>query len=62
MFVKHLEKLQEFWSVLEDIEKTLWVDHKMSSLAMSSRHINIGIHFVYNKCSLLPLIDNPDVF
>ncbi|XP_062101357.1 uncharacterized protein LOC133807187 isoform X2 [Humulus lupulus] len=47
-FQEHLEKLQEFWSTLEDIDKALWVDHKMSSLAMSSRSINIG-----NDCFII---------
>ncbi|PON80814.1 Fanconi anemia complex, subunit FancL, WD-repeat containing domain containing protein [Parasponia andersonii] len=47
-YQEHLEKLQEFWSTLEDIEKTLWVDHKMSSLAVSSRRINIG-----NDCFII---------
>ncbi|EXB78248.1 hypothetical protein L484_007766 [Morus notabilis] len=36
----HLNKLQEFWSTLKDIDKTLFVDSKMSSL--SSRSIDIG--------------------
>lgn len=39
-FQEHLEKLQEYWSTLEEIDKTLCVDHKLSSL--SSRCINIG--------------------
>ncbi|XP_024023332.1 E3 ubiquitin-protein ligase FANCL isoform X2 [Morus notabilis] len=39
-FQEHLNKLQEFWSTLKDIDKTLFVDSKMSSL--SSRSIDIG--------------------
>ncbi|XP_030496358.2 uncharacterized protein LOC115712235 isoform X1 [Cannabis sativa] len=54
-FQEHLEKLQEFWSTLEDIDKALWVDHKMSSLAMSSRSINIG-----NDCFIILSINVMD--
>ncbi|XP_024931867.1 uncharacterized protein LOC107424969 isoform X5 [Ziziphus jujuba] len=38
----HLEKLQEFWSILEDIDKSLWVDDMKASFATSYRQINIG--------------------
>ncbi|KAG2694479.1 hypothetical protein I3760_08G147000 [Carya illinoinensis] len=42
-FQKHLEKLQEFWSTLDDIDKSLWVvDPKQPSRSMSHRQINIG--------------------
>ncbi|KAL5556728.1 hypothetical protein UlMin_038964 [Ulmus minor] len=41
-FREHLEKLQEFWSTFEDIDKALWVNHNMSSSAMSYRYIHIG--------------------
>ncbi|KAK9285902.1 hypothetical protein L1049_025103 [Liquidambar formosana] len=40
---QHLEKLQEFWSTLEIIDKSLWVvDPKQPSRAMSYRQINTG--------------------
>ncbi|KAI5653263.1 hypothetical protein M9H77_30450 [Catharanthus roseus] len=42
-FQRHLEKLQEFWLTLDDIDKTLWIavpKHLHSSL--SCRLINIG--------------------
>lgn len=45
--LQHLNKLQEFWSTLEDIDKTLFVDSEMSSL--SSRSIDIGDSFVSNQ-------------
>ncbi|KAH7520353.1 uncharacterized protein LOC107424969 isoform X2 [Ziziphus jujuba] len=41
-FQEHLEKLQEFWSILEDIDKSLWVDDMKASFATSYRQINIG--------------------
>ncbi|XP_041020203.1 E3 ubiquitin-protein ligase FANCL isoform X3 [Juglans microcarpa x Juglans regia] len=42
-FQKHLEKLQEFWSTLDDIDKSLWVaDPKQPSRSMCYRQINIG--------------------
>lgn len=45
---QHLEKLQEFWSTLEDIDKSLWVVNSgPPSRAMSCRQINIGELLVY---------------
>ncbi|XP_062144727.1 uncharacterized protein LOC133852069 isoform X4 [Alnus glutinosa] len=41
-FRKHLEKLQEFWSILDDIDKSLCVvDPKQPSRSMSHRQIKI---------------------
>lgn len=40
---QHLEKLQEIWSILDDIDKSLCVvDPKQPSRSMSNRQINIG--------------------
>ncbi|XP_059438107.1 uncharacterized protein LOC132170960 isoform X2 [Corylus avellana] len=42
-FGEHLEELQEFWSILDDIDRSLWVvDPKNPSRSMSERQINIG--------------------
>lgn len=42
-FREHLEKLQEIWSILDDIDKSLCVvDPKQPSRSMSNRQINIG--------------------
>ncbi|ONI02669.1 hypothetical protein PRUPE_6G213700 [Prunus persica] len=42
-FKKHLEKLQAFWSTLDDIDRSLWVvDPKQASPAVSYRQINMG--------------------
>ncbi|KAG1366685.1 putative E3 ubiquitin-protein ligase FANCL [Cocos nucifera] len=39
-FREHLQKLQEFWSIMEDIDRNLWVlDPKQPSLATSYRQI-----------------------
>ncbi|KAG6645808.1 E3 ubiquitin-protein ligase FANCL isoform X2 [Carya illinoinensis] len=55
-FQKHLEKLQEFWSTLDDIDKSLWVvDPKQPSRSMSHRQINIG-----NDCFIMLYIDADD--
>eukprot|EP00268_Persea_americana_P019757 TRINITY_DN20165_c0_g1_i11.p1 TRINITY_DN20165_c0_g1~~TRINITY_DN20165_c0_g1_i11.p1 ORF type:complete len:311 (+),score=48.44 TRINITY_DN20165_c0_g1_i11:301-1233(+) len=52
-FHKHLEKLQEFWSTLDDIDRVLWViDPGQPSNAASFRQICIG-----NECYLLVSID-----
>lgn len=52
-FNEHLEKLQEFWSTMDEIDRALWVvDPKQPSLAASYRQINIG-----NDCYLLLSID-----
>ncbi|XP_026659322.2 E3 ubiquitin-protein ligase FANCL isoform X2 [Phoenix dactylifera] len=43
------EKLQEFWSIMEDIDRNLWIlDPKQPSLATSYRQICLG-----NDCYLL---------
>nr|XP_010939324.1 E3 ubiquitin-protein ligase FANCL isoform X2 [Elaeis guineensis] len=48
-FREHLQKLQEFWSIMEDIDRNLWIlDPKQPSLATSYRQICLG-----NDCSLL---------
>ncbi|KAF3439112.1 hypothetical protein FNV43_RR17387 [Rhamnella rubrinervis] len=54
-FKEHLEKLQEFWSTLEDIDKSLWVDHNMASFAISYRQINVG-----NDCFIMLSINVTD--
>ncbi|KAL0921882.1 hypothetical protein M5K25_008996 [Dendrobium thyrsiflorum] len=52
-FKEHLLKLQEFWSTMENIDKTLCVvNPKLSSLASTYRQICIG-----NDCYLLLHID-----
>ncbi|KAK4584955.1 hypothetical protein RGQ29_022574 [Quercus rubra] len=49
----HLEKLQEFWSTLDDIDKSLCViDPKQPSRSISHRQINIG-----NDCFIMLCID-----
>lgn len=48
--IQHLERLQEFWSTLDDIDQSLWVvDPKQPSRATPYRQINIGDCFV-NFC------------
>ncbi|KAI7727356.1 hypothetical protein M8C21_003502, partial [Ambrosia artemisiifolia] len=48
-FRQHLEKLQQFWSAVEDIDQSLWVsDSAQLHRATSFRHINIG-----NDCSIM---------
>ncbi|XP_018860358.1 E3 ubiquitin-protein ligase FANCL isoform X3 [Juglans regia] len=55
-FQKHLEKLQEFWSTLDDIDKSLWVvDPKQPSRSMCCRQINIG-----NDCYIMLYINADD--
>ncbi|KAL8246968.1 hypothetical protein R6Q59_008184 [Mikania micrantha] len=45
-FRQHLEKLQPFWSTVEDIDQSLWVsDSAQLHRATSFRHINIGSLF-----------------
>ncbi|KAJ0967725.1 hypothetical protein J5N97_024642 [Dioscorea zingiberensis] len=52
-FTEHLQKLQEFWSTMDEIDKILCVLYpKKPSLAMSHRQISIG-----NDCSLLLYIN-----
>ncbi|KAF5769605.1 putative chromatin regulator PHD family [Helianthus annuus] len=48
-FKQHLEKLQQFWSAVEDIDQSLLVsDSAQLHRATSFRHINIG-----NDCSII---------
>ncbi|XP_030924188.1 E3 ubiquitin-protein ligase FANCL isoform X4 [Quercus lobata] len=52
-FHEYLEKLQEFWSTLDDIDKSLCViDPKQPSRSISHRQINIG-----NDCFIMLCID-----
>ncbi|XP_031481054.1 uncharacterized protein LOC116251115 isoform X2 [Nymphaea colorata] len=52
-FHMHLEKFQEFWSILDDIDTTLCVlEPQPSSRAASYRHVGLG-----NDCTLLVSID-----
>ncbi|OMP01722.1 hypothetical protein COLO4_11640 [Corchorus olitorius] len=52
-FQEHLEKLQEFWSTLDEIDRSLWVVGTVqASRAMSSRQIHIG-----NDCLIMLSID-----
>ncbi|KAL8472833.1 hypothetical protein ACS0TY_029887 [Phlomoides rotata] len=42
-FQMHVDKLQDFWSTLDDIDRSLWVtDPKHSHYAMSYRQIKVG--------------------
>ncbi|KAI3798954.1 hypothetical protein L1987_34241 [Smallanthus sonchifolius] len=51
-FRQHLEKLQQFWSTVEDIDQSLWVsDSAQLHRATSFRNINIG-----NDCSIMVFI------
>ncbi|CAK9187666.1 unnamed protein product [Ilex paraguariensis] len=55
-FQQHLEKLQDFWSTLDDIDQSLWVvDPKPSHRATSYRQINIG-----NDCFVMLSINAND--
>ncbi|GAV80622.1 WD-3 domain-containing protein/FANCL_C domain-containing protein [Cephalotus follicularis] len=55
-FQEHLEKLQEFWSTLDDIDKFLWVVNlEQTPRAMSSRQVNIG-----NDCFIILSINAND--
>ncbi|OVA16068.1 Fanconi anemia complex [Macleaya cordata] len=48
-YTQHLEKLQEFWSTLDNIDRSLWVvGPRQPSRATSFRQINLG-----NECSIL---------
>uniref|UniRef100_A0A1D1Y2S0 E3 ubiquitin-protein ligase FANCL n=1 Tax=Anthurium amnicola TaxID=1678845 RepID=A0A1D1Y2S0_9ARAE len=52
-FHKHLEKLQEFWSILDDIDKNLWVvEPRQQSHSASFRRICLG-----NDCHVLFFIN-----
>ncbi|KAF8059551.1 hypothetical protein N665_1229s0015 [Sinapis alba] len=55
-FQKHLDSLQEFWSVLDDIDKSLCVvDAKQPSRASPLRRIHAG-----NECSIIAHINFND--
>ncbi|XP_050374549.1 uncharacterized protein LOC126792102 [Argentina anserina] len=55
-FRKHLEKLQTFWSTLDDIDRSLCiVDPKQTSPAVSNRQVVIG-----NDCSIVLSINATD--
>lgn len=55
-FREHLEKLQEFWSTLEDIDNSLCVTNKKKlSRATTCRQIDIG-----NDCSIMLSINARD--
>ncbi|KAG4212182.1 hypothetical protein ERO13_A02G148500v2 [Gossypium hirsutum] len=55
-FEKHLEKLQAFWSTLDEIDRSLQiVDSKQASRAIPSRQIHVG-----NGCFIILFIDNND--
>ncbi|KAL6227557.1 hypothetical protein ACLB2K_001514 [Fragaria x ananassa] len=55
-FRKHLERLQTFWSTLDDIDRSLRVvEHKQASPAGSNRQISIG-----NDCFIMLSINATD--
>ncbi|XP_020554839.1 E3 ubiquitin-protein ligase FANCL isoform X2 [Sesamum indicum] len=55
-FQKHVDKLQGFWSTLDDIDRSFWViDPKHSHYAMSYRQIKLG-----NDCSVILSINAND--
>ncbi|KAK2981236.1 hypothetical protein RJ640_030625 [Escallonia rubra] len=55
-FQEHVEKLQDFWSTLDDIDRSLWVvDPKQPHRATSFRQINTG-----DDCSIMLLINAND--
>ena len=55
-FQEHLEKLQEFWCTLDNIDKSLWVVYpKEPSRATSCREINLG-----NDCFIMLSINVND--
>ncbi|KAK4416373.1 E3 ubiquitin-protein ligase FANCL [Sesamum alatum] len=55
-FQKHVDKLQDFWSTLDDIDRSFWVtDPKHSHCATSYRQIKIG-----NDCSIILSINAND--
>ncbi|KAG4212186.1 hypothetical protein ERO13_A02G148500v2 [Gossypium hirsutum] len=54
--IQHLEKLQAFWSTLDEIDRSLQiVDSKQASRAIPSRQIHVG-----NGCFIILFIDNND--
>uniref|UniRef100_A0A7N0VDD3 E3 ubiquitin-protein ligase FANCL n=2 Tax=Kalanchoe fedtschenkoi TaxID=63787 RepID=A0A7N0VDD3_KALFE len=55
-FIKHVEELQDFWSVMENIDKSLLVvGPEQPSRSVSFRHINIG-----NDCVLVVNVNADD--
>ncbi|KAL0450124.1 UNVERIFIED_CONTAM: E3 ubiquitin-protein ligase FANCL [Sesamum latifolium] len=55
-FQKHVDKLQDFWSTLDDIDRSFWVtDPKHSHYAMSYRQIKLG-----SDCSIILSINAND--
>ncbi|XP_042495232.1 E3 ubiquitin-protein ligase FANCL isoform X1 [Macadamia integrifolia] len=55
-FLEHLEKFQDFWSTLENIDRVLWVvDPRQPSRATSYRKINLG-----NDCCIVLYINAYD--
>ncbi|CAA2960704.1 E3 ubiquitin- ligase FANCL isoform X1 [Olea europaea subsp. europaea] len=55
-FQEHMDKLQDFWSTLDDIDRSLWVTNpKQPDLATSYRQINIG-----NDCYIMLSINASD--
>ncbi|MBA0677791.1 hypothetical protein Goari_019180, partial [Gossypium aridum] len=55
-FEKHLEKLQGFWSTLDEIDRSLQiVDSKQASRAIPSRQIHVG-----NDCFIILFVDIND--
>ncbi|KAL3525560.1 hypothetical protein ACH5RR_013932 [Cinchona calisaya] len=55
-FQRHVDKLQDFWSTLDDIDRSFWVvDPKDPPFAMSYRQINIG-----NDCNITLSINPND--
>ncbi|KAL3813719.1 hypothetical protein ACJIZ3_014987 [Penstemon smallii] len=55
-FHEHVNKLQGFWSALDDIDRTFWVtDPKHSQHAISFRQINLG-----NDCYIILSINASD--
>lgn len=55
-FQKHLEKLRDFWSMMDNLDKSLWVvDPRNPSRAATHRQINIG-----NDCFIMLFFDAYD--
>ncbi|XVF15369.1 hypothetical protein REPUB_Repub09cG0146300 [Reevesia pubescens] len=56
LFIPHLEKLQGFWSTLDEIDRSLWVvDPKQASRAISFRQIHI-VEPLLSSYVLAPLL------
>ncbi|KAK9061923.1 hypothetical protein SSX86_019107 [Deinandra increscens subsp. villosa] len=57
-FRQHLEKLQQFWSTVEDIDQSLWVSNTAQlHRATSFRHIKIGNLFLVQILTpIIPLL------